>query len=252
MAAELRTAALSAGYGRTIAIRDVSLVMASGELTCLLGPNGAGKTTLLRVLAGLLRPSAGEVELEGVPLAAMTARARARRIAYVPQVSPDGLPLTVREMVSLGRQPRLAGRFHLTSADRAAIDGALDALGLCALADRPCFALSGGEWRRMLIAQGLAQEPEVLLLDEPTAFLDPPARYQVLAHVRSLAAERGLIAAAAVHDVHLARTHADYAVLLREGCVVASGTPASILDAAHLSELYACPADWLGLEEAHP
>jgi len=252
MAAELRTAALSAGYGRTIAIRNVSLVMASGELTCLLGPNGAGKTTLLRALAGLLRPSAGAVELDGVPLAAMTARVRARRIAYVPQVSPDGLPLTVREMVALGRQPHLVGRFHAAAADRMAVEDALAALGLTALADRPCSALSGGEWRRMLIAQGLAQEPEVLLLDEPTAFLDPPARYQVLAHVRVLAAGRGLIAVAALHDVFLARVHADCAVLLREGCVVAGGPPAAVLDPAHLSELYACPADWLGLEEVHP
>jgi len=245
MSGELRINGLAAGYGQQQVVRGVSARFKAGQFSCILGANAAGKTTLLRALAGYLPLAAGSIQLGAIDLTRLNPRERAQIIAAVPQVAQDILPLTVRQAVSMARYPHLTTRLRLNGVDSAAVDRALTAMGLNALAQQSCGRLSGGEWRRVLIAQGMAQETPVLLLDEPTAFLDPPAQRQILAHVRRLAAERGLIVLAVLHDVNLARDYAGQALLLRDGELLASGSPASVLTPELLAQLYSCEPVWL-------
>jgi len=246
MSADLILKNLAVGYAQKPIVRGVSARFQPGQLACILGANGAGKTTLLRALAGYLPLAAGSIELGNLELSRLTPRQRARNIAAVPQVAQDLLPLTVRQAVAMARYPFLTSRMQLNGADGTAIDAALAAMNLEKLASSQCSKLSGGEWRRVLIAQGLAQETAVLLLDEPTAFLDPPAQRHILAHVRRLALERDLIVLAVLHDFNLAREYAAQVLLLRAGELLASGAPATTLNQTLLAQLYDCEPAWLG------
>jgi iron complex transport system ATP-binding protein len=242
---ELTADSITAGYGRWPVLRGVSCTFPAGALTCILGPNAAGKTTLLRVLSGLLRPQSGGVLFDGADLHALPPRARARRVALVPQLAQDALPLTVQEAVAIARYPQLGGRFAMSGADRRAVCEALETAQLTHKARARCGTLSGGEWRRLLIAQGLAQQTPVLLLDEPTAHLDPPARYEMLRLLATLAHQRGLLVVTVLHDPLLALQHADTVVLLREGQVLRQGPARDCVSYGGLRELYEGPADWL-------
>ncbi|HEY0186742.1 MAG TPA: putative F420-0 ABC transporter ATP-binding protein [Cellulomonas sp.] len=203
-----------------------------GALTGLLGPNGAGKTTLLRLVAGLLRPEAGAVLVDGVPVHDVPRRDRARRIALLEQESSSTVPLTVREVVGLGRIPyrTLWG----TDADDAAVDRALAAADAAHLADRPWAALSGGERQRVHIARALAQEPDLLLLDEPTNHLDVSAQLALLGFVRGL----GTTTVAALHDLNLAAAYCAHVLVLSAGRLVAAGDPREVLTARLVREVY--------------
>lgn len=249
MSGELIFRELAAGYGPLPIVRGLSTACRPGGLTCVLGANGAGKTTLLRAIAGYLPLSAGSIHLGDVELSRLKPRQRARYVAAVPQVARDVLPLTVRQAVAMARYPHLTARLGHNGSDGLAVDAALESMELGGLAGQPCARLSGGEWRRVLIAQGLAQETPVLLLDEPTAFLDPPAQRRILDHVRRLAAERGLIALAVLHAVDLARDFADHVLLLRAGELLGAGAPDQVLAAQRLAQLYDCEPQWLGLQE---
>lgn len=190
----------------------------------LVGPNGAGKSTLLRVLAGLVRPSAGRVTLGDVDVHSLSRAAVARRIAIVPQVFDTLFPFTVREIVTLGRTP-FRGPFGLLGHDDArAVDRALAALGSEDLAERRIDRISGGERQRAVLAMALAQDPEVLLLDEPTAHLDPTHQLSTMRLVSALTRERGLAALTIVHDVNLA-TLADRVAVLCDGRIVRDAPP---------------------------
>ena len=239
---------ISAGYGQQAVVRGITATCPRGTITCLLGSNGAGKTTLLRAVSGFIRPRAGGITLNGVELSTLSFRDRARYIASVPQLAQDSLPLTVREAVRMARYPYLNRRLVNGGDVFAAVDTAISAMGLNSLADRPCAELSGGEWRKVLIAQGLAQETPVVLLDEPTAFLDPPARRQILSRMIELAAERDLVVIAVLHDLDLAAQYAGHALLLRDGELLAAGDPSAVLSTAQLAELYGCGPEWLGPE----
>ena len=229
---------LRAGYGRSEVLRAIDLTLASGELVALIGPNGAGKSTLLRCLAGLLHPSAGRVVLDGVDLRSLDRRAIARRIAVVPQVFETLFPFTVREIVGLGRTARL-GRLGIPRAEDArAVDRAIAELDLAALADRPIDTLSGGERQRAVLAMALAQEADVLLLDEPTVHLDPAHQRETLDLVRSLARGRGLVVAAVLHDLNLAGALCARVVVLKDGRVVRDGPPAAVLDAPTVGQVF--------------
>lgn len=212
-----------------LVVRDVSLEIAAGQMLALIGPNGAGKTTLLRVASGILVPRAGSVLLDGKPLTALAPRERAQRIAVVPQEGPVPSGLLVREMVSLGRTPYLRPLLGATAADRQAVDAAIAAVGIDALADRFVDELSGGERQRVILARALGQQASVLLLDEPTANLDLQAQVQMLELVRGLSRERGLAVLAAVHDLQLAALYCDRVALLSHGQIVSQGAPEAVL-----------------------
>ncbi|MFO0581469.1 MAG: ABC transporter ATP-binding protein [Anaeromyxobacter sp.] len=231
-------------YGRAAALAGVSFQAREGEFVGLVGPNGAGKSTLIRLVAGLAAPRAGTVRLAGLDPHAAPRRDVARVCALVPQEPKVAWPFTVREAVMMGRAARqgllaVADRF-----DRGAVDGALAACDLVGLADRRLDALSGGERRRVFFARALAQEPRVLLLDEPTAFLD--LAHQVAAmRMARVAAEGGLSVVAVLHDLNLAGAACDRVVVVHGGRVVAEGRPADVLGAGLIREVWGVPV-WRG------
>ncbi|GJD51442.1 putative ABC transporter ATP-binding protein [Methylobacterium crusticola] len=233
---------LAFGYpGREIG-RGVDLDLAAGEALALLGPNGGGKTTLLKTLLGLLPARAGTIRVEGRPLAALSARARARAMAYVPQAAASAFAFSARAVVLMGRTSR-AGLFAPPGrADHAAAEAALARMGIGHLAERPVTRLSGGERQLVLVARALAQEPRVVVLDEPTASLDFGNQGRVMREILRLRAD-GLGLLFTTHDPNQAARYADRALLLRGGTPLAEGPVARTLDAAALSRLYGVPVE---------
>ena len=206
-----------------------------GVLTGLLGPNGAGKSTLLRLIAGLLTPESGAVLIDGDPIHDIPRRDRARRIALLEQESTSTVPLTVREVVSLGRIPyRTVWGSEPRTGDDDPVDRALTAAGALHLADRSWDALSGGERQRVHIARALAQEPDLLLLDEPTNHLDVAAQLSLLRFVRDL----GRTTVAALHDLNLAAAYCDHVLVLSQGVLVAAGDPRDVLTPDLIARVY--------------
>lgn len=221
----------------------VSAELGRGQILGILGPNGSGKTTLLRLLSGTRTPSAGEVLLDGTPLARLSRRAVAQRIAVVPQETQLAFDYTVMEMVLMGRHPHL-GLFQIEGpADIAIARDALGATGTAALEARQFNTLSGGEKQRVVIASALVQASDILLLDEPTASLDLGYQLEIAALLRRLNRERGVTIAVSTHDLNFAASVCQRLVLLREGRVLAVGTTAQVLTAAHISALYGVTAE---------
>ncbi|WP_041795841.1 ABC transporter ATP-binding protein [Pararhodospirillum photometricum] len=219
--------------GRTL-VRDVSLRLAPGDLVGLIGPNGAGKSTLVRALAGVI-PARGRLLLEGVPLPSLSRRERARRVAYLPQERGLSWPLTVREVVALGRVP------HGGDETDPAVDRALAATGLEAFAGRLATRLSGGERARVLLARALAVEAPVLLADEPVAALDPHHALAVLDLLRRHA-RAGTAVLVVLHDLVAAARFCDRVLLLDAGALVAEGPPDAVLTPPILLQYYAIDA----------
>ena len=235
---------VSFDYGKLPALRRVSFTARAGELVALLGPNGAGKSTLLKLAAGLLAPAEGRVRVGGLDAHGAPRRAFARVCALVPQEPRAPWPFTVREAVMMGRAPHQGLLAVPGPFDHGAVDGALRACDLLALADRRLDALSGGERRRVFFARALAQEPRVLLLDEPTAFLD--LAHQVAAmEMARVAARAGLCVVAVLHDLNLAGGSADRIVALSDGRVVADGAPREVLTAERVAAVWGVPV-WRG------
>lgn len=246
---------LAFGYhrdGRTV-LRGVSFSVGPGELVALSGPNGAGKSTLLRLLLGLHHLRAGRVLLGGTPLAELSRREIARRAALLPQDSPLELPLTVREVVTLGRMPHL-GRFQPEGpADERAVARALDATDTAHLAERPITELSGGERHRVQLARALAQEAPLLLLDEPVAGLDLGHQLEVLDLLRAIVDRRdggggpgagaraGVIVA--LHDLSLAARRCDRMLLLAGGALQADAAPVDVLTPEVLARFFGVRAE---------
>jgi iron complex transport system ATP-binding protein len=231
-------------YGARAALEDVSFSAREGEFVGLLGPNGAGKSTLVRLIAGLAAPAQGTVRLAGLDPAAAPRRAVARVCALVPQEPRLGWPFTVREAVMMGRAPRQGLLAVPSRFDHGAVQGALEACDLVHLAGRRLDALSGGERRRVFFARALAQEPRVLLLDEPTAFLDLGHQVAVMRMAR-LAARGGLCVVAVLHDLNLAAAACDRLVVLSRGRVVAEGAPGDVITAERVREVWEVPV-WRG------
>ena len=224
----LTASGVVAGYGTRDVLHGIDLTIGPG-LCAVVGPNGAGKSTLVRALAGVLAPRAGRVELDGTDLRTLSRGAIARRIAVVPQVFDTLFPFTVREVVMLGRTARLRAFAGPGDADRLAVARALELLELRELAERRIDTLSGGERQRAVIAMALAQETEVLLLDEPTVHLDPGHQRATLALARDLARRRGIAVAAVLHDLNLASAMAERIVIVDAGRIVADGPPGLVL-----------------------
>ncbi len=230
-------------------LRGVTLEITAGEVVALIGPTGAGKSTLLRVLGRLLRPSTGTVHFDGHDAWSLPPREVARRVAFLPQ-SPEASPeITVEELAWRGRYPHrqsIGGTFGKvfggpTAADRVAVETALAQAGVAELRTARLGEISGGEQRRAWIALVLAQEPEVLLLDEPTTFLDISHQLELLQLLKQLHKKRSTTTVMALHDLSHAGYNATRVIALREGTIVASGPPSTVLTSEQLSELYGVP-----------
>ncbi|MGI9104920.1 MAG: ABC transporter ATP-binding protein [Pyrinomonadaceae bacterium] len=216
-----------------------SLSLRRGTLAALIGANGSGKSSLIRLLGGLVAPTRGEVFFDGVPLRSLEPRGRARRIAYVPQASASIFPLTALEVVLMGRSPYTT-RFRFENEhDLAVAHAALAAIDAEHLAARSVTELSGGERQLVALARALAQEPECLLLDEPSAALDLKHRAGLIRHLRRLCDERGITALMVTHDLQLLDPAFDQVYAMRCGKVAAAGPPAEVLRDAVLAEVYA-------------
>jgi len=218
-------------------LRDVDLEVGAGEMVGLLGPNGAGKSTLVRVLSGVLSPYRGSIAVLGSELAAASRLAVARAMAVVPQETPQDLPFSALETVLLGRHPHLAGLAFESDRDLEKAHAALGRLGAGGLADRPLAELSAGERQRVAVARALAQETPLVVLDEPTSFLDLRFQVELFDLLRQLAVQgHGILAV--LHDLNLAAEYCDRVVLLAGGTVAAAGPTAETLTYATLTEVY--------------
>jgi iron complex transport system ATP-binding protein len=234
----LEAAGLSFAYGGRTVLVDVSLEVAPGEIVGVIGPNGSGKTTLLRALAGVLVPERGVVRLDGAGLARRPRREVARRLAVVSQDVGVEFPFSAIEVVLMGRAPHLRALALPRARDVAIARAAMATLEVADLEDRPLDRLSGGERQRVLLARALAQEPRVLLLDEPTTHLDLRHQASVCDVVQDLARERGVAVVAVLHDLNLAAMYCHRLVLLAAGRVARAGTPGEVLTAGVLERAY--------------
>jgi iron complex transport system ATP-binding protein len=245
---KLAAHALVFGYpGKTIG-RDVDIELAAGEVLCLLGPNGGGKTTLFKTLLGLLKKQGGSITLDGADITRWSRQRLARVIAYVPQASAGYFPYTVIDTVLMGRTARI-GLFATPSRhDRAIAEAALARVRLADFADAIFTRLSGGQRQLVLIARALAQEPKILVMDEPTASLDFGNQVLVLNHVRELA-RQGIGIILSTHDPDHAFACADRVALLHEGRLIACGSPEDVVTSANLQRLYDVAVDIVNLPD---
>ncbi|MEA5583649.1 ABC transporter ATP-binding protein [Nodularia harveyana UHCC-0300] len=229
---------LKIAYERRIIVPDLSITLLEGEITALLGPNGSGKSTVLRTLARLLTPSRGAVYIDGCNIAKIPTKQLARQLAMLPQFSEIPPAITVKELIGYGRYPHqnLLGVF--SPKDIAAMEWALAVTGLEPLAERIVDTLSGGERQRVWIAMALAQQTQVLLLDEPTTFLDIRHQIEVLALVRRLNQEHGITVGWVLHDLNQAAAYSDRLIMLKEGKVVAVGTPKEVITASTIQQVF--------------
>ena len=241
MSSELRLEDVSVELGGRDVLRGVSLAVRPGSVTGLVGPNGAGKSTALRVAARLLKPRAGTVTLDGKPLSAWGAREIGKRIGVVLQSPAYPHLYTVRALVGLGRTPHVPFLGGESKRDREAIERAMERAGVTGFADRRLDQLSGGERQRVAVARALAQEPGVLLLDEPTASLDLHFQQSLLSLTAVLASDKGLACLVVLHDLSLASQFCDRIGLLSEGELVALDAPAQVMEPALLSKVYDTP-----------
>lgn len=230
----LSARSLACAIGRTVILRDVDLEVRPGETVGLIGANGSGKSTLLRVLAGVRRPAAGKVLLNGQAVASMRPSARARQLAFVPQEEVGPSDLTVSELVGLGRVPHTRAWGGVDEGAQAAVRRALEQVDLISAWNQPLDQLSGGERRRAVIARGLAQDAPVLLLDEPTNHLDIRHQLALLRRIRRLS--RTVVVA--LHDIDLAATFCDRIAVLHGGALLAVGTPEHVLTSRILHEAF--------------
>ncbi|MCG8656494.1 ABC transporter ATP-binding protein [Yimella sp. NH-Cas1] len=238
----LEARGLTLTYDKHTVVDALDLALPAGQITAIVGANGCGKSTLLRGLSRVLRPHAGAVLLDGADLRSMHPKQVARRVALLPQqpVAPSGM--TVVELVGLGRHPHQSAFRPRTRDDDRIVAEALEATATLDLADRLVEELSGGQRQRVWIAMVLAQQTDVLLLDEPTSFLDLAHAVDVLDLVTDLNRERGTTVAMVLHDLNLAARYADELIAVKEGTVVAQGGPAEVITAERVRGVFGLTA----------
>jgi iron complex transport system ATP-binding protein len=234
----LQLSRLCAGYDRRLILRDVTLAVNAGEVVALVGPNGAGKSTLIRAVSGVVPVRSGEVRLKGDDLSRLSPIERAKLIAVVPQMVHLPEAFTAGEIVLMGRTPHLSFWAGESKRDCEIAWAAMRRTQIDTLVDRRAAELSGGEQQRVVIARALAQDPAVLLLDEPTAHLDLKYQMGVLELIRSLATEHRLAILMTLHDLNQAALYADRVALMQQGEIVAQGDAREVFTAEQLSQVY--------------
>jgi iron complex transport system ATP-binding protein len=231
----------SFSYNIQLVLDHISMQISEGEVVSIIGPNGSGKSTLLRCICRVLQPRGGVVYLNNQDVAHLKPRELARLLGYVPQSGAEVFPLTVYEAVLLGRKPYLS--WGVGPKDREIVDRILRFMKIEEFALKYINEMSGGEKQRVLIARALAQEPEVLLLDEPTSNLDIKHQLEVLGLMQKFAHDGGMTVIMVLHDLNLASRFSDKLVLINEGKVFASGPPAAVLNPANIRAVYDVEAD---------
>jgi iron complex transport system ATP-binding protein len=234
----IRVEDFSCRIGEREILCRLSFSVAPGEFVCLVGPNGAGKSTLLKCLHRIRTGAGGRIEIAGRPLADYTQKELARLQGYVPQADGRYLPFTAGEFVLMGRYPHLSPFASVREADRRAVAEALQQTGTAALAERWMGSLSGGERQKVLIAAALAQEASVLLLDEPTTFLDPCHQTEILHILRAVNRERRVTVLAVTHDLNVAALLSDRVLALKAGCLAFQGSAAELMRNDVLRRIY--------------
>ncbi|MFE1955793.1 ABC transporter ATP-binding protein [Streptomyces sp. NPDC059524] len=229
---------LTLAYEDRTVVHNLDLAVPDGQVTVIVGPNACGKSTTLRALGRLLKPAGGSVLLDGKALAELPTKKIAQRIGLLPQspVAPEAI--TVGDLVSRGRQPHQSWWQQWSEADEKAVTEAMERTDVAALADRNVDELSGGQRQRVWIAMALAQETDILLLDEPTTFLDIAHQVEVLDLVRQLNHDRGRTIAVVLHDLNQAARYADHLVAMKSGRIVAEGPPAEIVTESLVKEVF--------------
>lgn len=239
MILELRD--ISCGYGERTVLSGVSLSVNQGENLCVLGPNGVGKTTLFRTILGGISPTKGEVRVDGKSLRNHTRRERAKLMAYVPQAHTTPFPFRVLDVVLTGRTAHIPLTASPSRHDEAVASAALERMGIADLADRPYTELSGGERQLVMIGRALAQEPRVLIMDEPSSHLDFGNQARLLALVKNLVAGGDLAVLMSSHFPNHAFAAASRVALIKEGLLVGLGTPDDVLTESSLEAIYGVP-----------
>lgn len=227
---------LGFSFGRNQILKDVSFRVPEGAIVSLVGPNGSGKTTLLRCIVGALHPGRGRILLDGQPLAKTESRGFASRIGYVPQIEGNGFPVTVFDAVLLGRKPYIS--WNPSQRDLEVVSDTLMLLGLDEFALREMNELSGGEKQKVLIARAIANEPHLLVLDEPTSSLDLKHQVEILDLISGLSQHRHISVIMAMHDLNLATMYSDRLVMLKDGRVMGDAPPSELLTADIIRSLY--------------
>ncbi|MEA5019624.1 MAG: ABC transporter ATP-binding protein [Gordonibacter sp.] len=238
---------LYCGYGRKEIVRGVSLDVARGDFVCVIGANGCGKTTMLKNILGLLKPLSGEVTMEGKSVLHLSDLERARMFAYIPQAHTPPFPFSVADVVLMGRTPYVGRMSRTTPADRRIAWDAMCLLGIDHLAERTYTKLSGGQQQLILIARALTQQPDLIIMDEPTASLDFGNQQIVLSRMKDLA-KTGVSVLMVTHDPYHAFYCADRVVVMQDGVVEAEGAPHEVMTREQLERIYRTPVNVIDVE----
>ncbi len=229
---------LSAGYGHEQVLQDVSAIVMPGELVALIGPNGAGKSTLIKTISGILPIQSGSIHIDGSNLLKMDEQSRARLVSVIPQARNLPPAFTTREVVLMGRTPYVGWLGRVSHHDEEIVDRAMQRTDIAELANRRMDQLSGGEQQRVLVARAIAQDPRLLLLDEPTTHLDIQYQLSFLDIIVGLSHQDQMAILMAIHDLNLAARYADRIILMVKGEIIADGTPTEVLTEQLLSDAY--------------
>lgn len=228
---------LTCGYEKTEIVHGIDFDVATGEFVCVLGPNGCGKSTTLKTVLGLLTPFAGSITVNGISTVGMPEAERARHFAYIPQTHTPPFPFLVSDVVILGRTPYVNKLARLSDEDKQIAYDCMERMGILELAERPYTQLSGGQQQLVLIARALTQQPELLIMDEPTASLDFGNQQLVLSQMRSLA-DSGTSVLMVTHDPNHALFCAHRVIVMEAGLIVADGAPNQVVTTAWLERIY--------------
>jgi iron complex transport system ATP-binding protein len=231
---------LSHSFGEALVLKNISFQVPQRDFFIIIGPNGSGKTTLMKVISGILKPQNGELKILNRPIDQYHRKALAKTIAFVPQMTFADFPFTVTEIVLMGRSPYLGILGLEQENDLEVANQAITFTGLENLAHRKLDQLSGGEQQRVFIARAICQEPDIILLDEPTASLDLAYQVRIMDLMEKLKTEKGITVVMVSHDVNLAAMYADHLMLLHKGQVVCQGLPDEVLTYKTLEETYGC------------
>ena len=241
MKSSVKATSIHAAYGPRLVLQDVSFSIARGEFFIVIGPNGSGKTTLLKILSAITPFQSGSLEIVGTSMEKYSRKSLARIMALVPQSVPEDLPFTVRELILMARSPRMGLLGLEGNRDIQLAEEAMAFTGVEPLADRKMDQLSGGERQRAFIARAICQEPQIILLDEPTAALDLAHQVRIMDLMEKLRMEKGLTIVMVSHDINLAAMYGNRLMLLKKGQIVKIGLPSEVLTFKTLEEAYECP-----------